>query len=560
MRRPAELGSSVMWGLTILLAGLDGGLRARSVTGIVLDADESQHLHAAWLVGQGQVPYRDFWENHTPLLYCALAPLTRWLPDRPEIYTVGRIAMVLLTVGILVVTYRLGRRVGTHVAILAVVLLGVQSRFVIYTTQVRPDVPALLCWLLTLLAVVRWREEGRAVWLWMAGLGLGVGVTFTPKAVYGALGVAAVIVGAGCAEHIGVRRTLGALRRLLPGIAVPLLALVGWLWVVGGRAALDGFIADVVLGNLHFPDLTKQLPAMDEEWIVYVLGLVGLILTVRGHGRQVLRSAIHGPLVLTAGVISTILLVPSTPAVYPYTWLPVLAAASVYASISLSTVLRWARGQRAYLVGAGVTALVVAVVAIPLVASALGQRPQRYRAQIDRMRSMLTYACVGEPVLDGMALAVFRPAAYRYHVLVRGLASQIGHGVIAREGILADIRRAGAPIANPDRRLGVLGSPLDRLLATHYVPGPQGLLLAGARLALTGDRAEGSESVAMLTAGFYRLTAPDGVAVALDGTRVEPGLVWLERGDHTVGWRGSGGTISLVVTPCRERRARGQAP
>lgn len=537
------------------LAVVSVALRVWSVTGIVLDADESQHLHAAWLVGQGQVPYRDFWENHTPLLYYALAPLTRWLSDRPEIYAAGRTVMVLLTVGILVLLYRLGRRLGTDVAILAVVLLAVQWRFVAYTTQVRPDVPALFCWLLALLVLVRWREEGKATWLWIAGLALGVNAAFTPKAIYGAVGVTAFIVGVACVGRIGLRRTLGALWLVAAGTSAPLLALLEWLWLVGGTPALTGFAADIVVGNLHFPDLTKQPPASDEGWIIYFLGLLGLTLVIRRHGRRLVLSSIHGPLLLTAGGISAILLLPTTPAVYSYTWLPVLATASVYASIFLSAMLRWAAEQRARLIRLAPVLLAVVVVGIPLIASGLNQRHHRYRAQVDRMALMLTYACPGEPVLDGTALAVFRPAAYRYQVLVRGLLSQIATGVIPAESIFEDLRRARAPVAYLDRRLYALGRPLEQFFATYYVPGPDGLLLAGARVSVTEDRTWGHTSVHMLASGRYDLTVTDGVTVTVDGARVDPGLVSLERGDHAVAWHGPGGTISLEMAPCRQRSA-----
>ena len=55
-----------------------------------IDPDESQHLHVAWLLTQGQVPYRDFWEHHLPFFHYAMAPLTAWLADRPEVYFAAR--------------------------------------------------------------------------------------------------------------------------------------------------------------------------------------------------------------------------------------------------------------------------------------------------------------------------------------------------------------------------------------------------------------------------------------------------------------------------------------
>lgn len=40
-----------------------------------LSQDHAEHLHASWLVWQGEVPYRDFFEHHNPLLWYVLAPL-----------------------------------------------------------------------------------------------------------------------------------------------------------------------------------------------------------------------------------------------------------------------------------------------------------------------------------------------------------------------------------------------------------------------------------------------------------------------------------------------------
>src|SRR3954470_12562395 len=39
------------------------------------DIDELEHAHAAWSVGSGSVPYRDFFEHHGPALYLLLAPV-----------------------------------------------------------------------------------------------------------------------------------------------------------------------------------------------------------------------------------------------------------------------------------------------------------------------------------------------------------------------------------------------------------------------------------------------------------------------------------------------------
>ncbi|HWQ27408.1 MAG TPA: hypothetical protein VNN12_00100, partial [Dehalococcoidia bacterium] len=37
--------------------------------------DELEHVHASWCIAKGMVPYRDFFEHHTPWLWYLLAPL-----------------------------------------------------------------------------------------------------------------------------------------------------------------------------------------------------------------------------------------------------------------------------------------------------------------------------------------------------------------------------------------------------------------------------------------------------------------------------------------------------
>ncbi len=167
------------------------GLGAATVAHAKLDPDESQHLHVAWLIAQGRVPYADFWEHHMPLLPYALAPVTGWFTDRPEVYFAARAIMAVMTAGTLGLLYVLGGRFGPGVGAAAVILLAVQVRFLQHGIQVRPDVPALFTWLVTVLTLVRWRERTRARWLWAAGLALGLTAALTPKAAFLGLGAVA---------------------------------------------------------------------------------------------------------------------------------------------------------------------------------------------------------------------------------------------------------------------------------------------------------------------------------------------------------------------------------
>ena len=76
-RDPGEL---VFWlaGVSLVLGPFLWRLQLLMVR--AFDADELQHLHSAWLVSEGFLPYRDYFQHHTPGLHYLLGPLF-WLAD-----------------------------------------------------------------------------------------------------------------------------------------------------------------------------------------------------------------------------------------------------------------------------------------------------------------------------------------------------------------------------------------------------------------------------------------------------------------------------------------------
>ncbi|MDE2027579.1 MAG: hypothetical protein KGK03_06840 [Candidatus Omnitrophica bacterium] len=56
-----------------------------------IDEDEIEHLHCSWLVAQGLIPFRDFWQHHSPLLWVVLAPIMGLLKPSVEVFEYSRI-------------------------------------------------------------------------------------------------------------------------------------------------------------------------------------------------------------------------------------------------------------------------------------------------------------------------------------------------------------------------------------------------------------------------------------------------------------------------------------
>lgn len=552
--RPPLLGRP--WIVVSLLAAALA-LRAGFAPNGPVDPDESQHLHAAWLVGEGRVPYRDFWEHHGPLMYYAIAPLTRAFRDSPRVYLAGRLGMIISAFGMMAFLYLVARRLGAAVGAVSVLLVAFQPRVIYYTTQVRPDVPALGLWLATVLALVRWRESSAPIWMWATGLLLGVTAGFSPKAVYGLVGVAVLVV----AVELRRRRPFPALGRSLlrlgAGAAIPLLVVLAALGDTGGVSALRAFGQYVVLDNLTFPDPTRRLPLGAEGLVLVLLAIGGVGQSVRRLRAGIFRHPVHGPLLIPALVMLLLLLWPRTPAVYEYTWLPIVMTGSVYAALALEAVARAARGRAAATVYAAIIALAFVLPAGMSTAAALHNRNH---LQLERMALELAYACPGDAVLDGTGLYVFRSAATRYPALVVGIRRWIGSGRIDEGELVAEMRRSRAPVGLWDTRLRMVGGPLAAFVERYYVRRSNGLLLAGAAIS-TGGGSASRTSIELLRSTIYHVTVPPDGALEIDGRAVSPGPLRLTEGAHAVTWSPTmRGGIEITAATCAERMAARRGP
>ena len=520
-----------------------------------IDPDESQHLHVAWLVSEGHVPYRDFWEHHLPFFHYAIAPLTAWLTDRAEVYFAARSVMAILAAAAVVLTWRLARRLSADGATWAALVLVFLPQFAVTSIETRPDVPALVAHLASLLAIVRWREGRGLGWLWAAGAWQGTAVALSLKGMFGLPGVVLVVALAPSPGPGGWRGRLAAVARFAGGLVVVLVALVGGFAAVAGDAAIRGLYRDVVRDSLGFVDFAKTWPSFGSELGAFLAAALGLTLVLRVRGLAVLRHPVHGVLLAPTMASVAILAMPSTPAVYQHAWLPLHPVVAIYASLALATLAEWARRAPSRgRIAAATLAIVVAIV-IPAGESLIFAVRNRNASDLSLMRAQLRLACPGEPVLDGTALHVFRPAAYRHGALVRGVREWVARGHIAEEVLADDMRAARAPVAHVDFRIRGMIGPVADFLRRHYVPGPGRLLVVGADVAASTDG--GRVVIDALRPGPYLLSFGPELGVRLDGRPAQRGWVDLAAGRHEVTWQGRGGAIRLVAATCPERRILG---
>lgn len=152
--------SPVRW--LILLALGWWLLWASQISDRGIDPDELEHLHAAFCVSQGQLPYRDFFEHHAPALYFAAWPAFALFGPTLQTLWVLRGTMWLIT-GLTALRLARPPRVApgslTPHTFTSPTVNSLAGLFFLGTTvavakglEFRPDVPAtgLLAWVLWL--------------------------------------------------------------------------------------------------------------------------------------------------------------------------------------------------------------------------------------------------------------------------------------------------------------------------------------------------------------------------------------------------------------------------
>jgi hypothetical protein len=148
------------------------------------DHDEIEHLHAAWLVGQGLTPFRDFLEQHHQLIWYLLAPITTHIVS-PHLIVFAARLLDLAGLGVFLLLFRKAFSIlyPTLPAIWPTLLLLSCFSFTRNMLEVRPDpwmntffFGGLLFWLL-------YQQRARWYQALLAGISFGTAIVVLQKAI-----------------------------------------------------------------------------------------------------------------------------------------------------------------------------------------------------------------------------------------------------------------------------------------------------------------------------------------------------------------------------------------
>ncbi len=450
------------------------------------DADEFEHSHAAWCVFRGMIPYKDFFEHHTPWYYYTLRPFFHFFPVATSIESArhflifGRCLSLALAVLSVFLVFRIGRYWGHRkLGLLAGLLLAGQPFFLEKTIEMRPDVLALplfvgsLELLLRALACRPSATRRGLLYFWASGLVLGAAIMCTQKVLFvlpGLLvGLAVWSLTAGSSRPFRGRMTTGLGSRLLLmlafviGVAVP--ATATWAAFALQRAGW-AFVTNNLLLNLKWKYIeTYQFPRFVEtSWPTLALCLVGVAIALLYFLR--LRERRYDDLLLLCTLVGLLVGAFVIPSAHTQYYLEPLPLVCLFAARGLLFLVGRARRR--------LRPALLLVALLPLgILPALALRDS-FRLRNDGQLAMLRYVFEttkpGDMVMDGwQGMGVFRPHAFHYFFLHPETIAVLP----ARDlGTYLDALERGAirpKLIAMDRNLVALGPRFHRFVMRNYV-------------------------------------------------------------------------------------------
>ena len=410
------------------------------------DPDEFEHLHAARNIYHGMVPYRDYFEHHTPLLHFFMAPLYLFFGDTIPLIFVARGIMLIFTGGILYLTYRLTKLLyGFDAALYATMFL---SYMVLEKTiEIRPDLLEVIFWLLTLIFFITGINSKRRLYFLLSGVMIGCAILSTQKALFAAMGLFFALMWLCFDRRTGLSLKERAYSFLWVGLGLLIPAGVTCLYFLPHRA-LDDFIYRNFIMNLHWRSKFWPYGYIQQEFrqnaFFCAFGLVGLVIaTLKLRKKEEAIKGSFAPVISTYVLIGGLFLMPVPYRQYYLLFIPLLAMYCSLVSVALVSYLRLPKYQRLqksvqvtakftlFIRVCGCILLFLGVIIYPLtqilsqfliVKFSGGSRYIRLNhsneGQLNEIRFILQNTTPQDTVLDGWTgSGVFRDHAYYYYFL-----------------------------------------------------------------------------------------------------------------------------------------------
>jgi hypothetical protein len=314
------------------------------------DPDELQHLHAGYCLWRGVLPYRDFFEQHQPVLWYLSLPLFGIWGSSLHVIFAGRFLIWLTGALTIALTYHLGNCLfGRYAGSIAALLLVVHPPYQEKNIEWRPDNVAVPLVLGAILCLDRTSRPNGRRWAILAGCLFSAAYFCTQKVAYGEVGMIAAAICTCAAMRKSPAPPDGTTQNGTPtasGIAISLAA--GAILLAIGVAAflyqqgvLEQYIDLTVLAPLrwqtHEPIRRYVVIQLAAGALFWSLSVAGWIAATSDLIRR--RSSSLGVAAITGGALTHALGLLHVPAAFHQYYLPLSPLVALLAAHVLTIVV-----------------------------------------------------------------------------------------------------------------------------------------------------------------------------------------------------------------------------
>ena len=507
-----------------------------------VDSDEPQHLHVVWGWAHGLLPYRDLFDNHSPLFQMLCSPLMRLLGEHVWIVVPMRLAVLPLYIGDLWLVYLIGRALYTERrAVWMALVAGSIPTFFLVTTEFRTDDLWTTLWLAAIWLAVSEPVTGKRAFI--LGLTLGACFAVSMKTVIlmaslctGAVGL--LILKVLYRRQINPPRILKSAGLILAGMTILPALLVGFF-------AADGALRQMyycVLQHNAAPGLGSWRKAGFHLWLFplslpVLLGLGGLCFR---SSRKSDRIGAGRALVLMA-CGSYYFLLRYCPLVTAQDFLPFLPLAALTVLPVLFRILSFTRWpERIMVPAAGALLLVCDGKRIWSVQSPFDNQMKVFERTL---AAALHLTNPDDLVMDGKGETIFRNRPI-YWVLEGVTIRRIQLGLIP-DDVKEKMIQTGTCVAMNNRL-----RPKDKKwLASNFLEGDGKVWVAGEILGAAHPTMNFHTDIR----GIYSIVSEEGkLAGTIDGKPLLDSEE-IAPGDHRLTTDGGKGNIALIWTQALDR-------
>jgi Dolichyl-phosphate-mannose-protein mannosyltransferase len=454
-------------------------LRAVAFLNYRFDADEQQHLHVAWGWVDGQVQYRDFFDNHAPLFHLLTAPILALFGERSDILHWMRVPMLLLFAVVVYATYLIGKHLyDERTSLWAAVLVSLFPPFFLKSLEYRTDNLWTALWIVALVLLLRQRS------MFLTGLILGCALATSLKTTL----LVITIATAALITRLFVKwnPARGWLKFAIGFAIVPAALLIFF----GAAGAWDELVYCTVTFNGNVALTRRNLWVQQAIFPFTAAALIWAAWRFRGtqHPWRYFCAVAMG--------VFTVVLAGFWVLISPRDFLPLMPLMAVFAAAAMT---RARQPLRAF-----------AAVSIAFLAG-LWYYGDRFEKKTDwhttMMDQLLRLSHPGEPVIDYKGETIFRRRPF-YYVLENITRAQMARGII-KDTIPEDVVRTRTHVAQAD---GPIWPPRGRaFLHENFID--------VGRLRASGQFIKPDGTFHIAIPGEYVIVGPNGeTRGTLDGT------------------------------------------